>query len=122
MTQIEIAHGPIIPGSLTDRYQWAVERLRAEFGAENVWGKSFDWGFSFSVAVQIGDRRTAYKLEHSWITNYDAGERYWDDEIEQWRRHPPKGGWTYETFSLNACPDREERVTGLIQQARETLG
>jgi hypothetical protein len=106
------------PQTLTQQYQWATDRLRQEFGEEHVWAKEFEWGTSFGVALQVGDRRLGWKLEYHWITNYDVGEPYWDEDDGEWRRRPPPGGWAYATFSLNACADREERLTAMIHRAR----
>lgn len=122
MVEIEVGVGPAASTPMDVRYAWVLTRLREVFGADAVWHKEFDWGTAYAVAVRSAGRRYARKLEYSWITNPEAGERVWDEDDQEWRVVPPPGGWTYDHYALADDPQARVKIEQWIKRVQRGEG
>ena len=84
----------------TEKYAWALDMLKEEFGPENVHWQEFDRGRSFAVGVTNGkgradQRRHAVMLERFYIVGWDLIHPVW---VEPWGMNPVP---VYRTFEAS---------------------
>lgn len=89
------------------RYKWLRERIKAEVPDIELFDDVFDFGYTYAVGVSRGEgekrRHHAVRVEYVYATGNN-----------------PDGyqGKSWEHYSLNADPAKEERVAEIIRSFR----
>lgn len=109
--------------SLANKYAWVVEELEKHF--PKVLSKLFDYGNTFSVAVENGlsgpgRKGIGYRLEYSYVDANKPHVGYW--EVDEWG--DKTWNWivaSWKRSSLNEMPNKEALLREIILKMKDYI-